>query len=171
MNRSPTKSLNGKTPFEAWFGKKPGVKHLRMFGCVAYAKRVGPGVSKLADRSVPGVFFGYEPGTKGFCVYDLVKGKLMVTRDVIFDEKKAWNWEGNDSMLSNDEVAPDTFTVQCFDSVPGPTIGPDDDLEGSTASELDGGEPVSPAASIPSVGVLLIHHHTPQVPALVHQVR
>ena len=27
LNRSPTKSLNGKTPFEAWFGKKPGVQH------------------------------------------------------------------------------------------------------------------------------------------------
>jgi len=152
LNRSPTKSLNGKNPFEAWFGKKPGVKHLHTFGCVAYAKRVGPGVSKLADRSVPGVFFGYEPGTKGFCVYDLVKGKLMVTRDVIFDEKKAWNWEGNDSRLSNDAAVPDTFTVQCFDTVPGPTIGPGADSEGSAASEFDGGEPVSPTASIPSVG-------------------
>ena len=111
MNQSPTKSLNGKTPFEAWFGKKPGVKHLRMFGCVAYAKRVGPDISKLTDRSVPCVFLGYEPGTKGFRVYDPVKGKLMVTRDVIFDEKKAWNWEGNDSRLSNNKAAPDTFRV------------------------------------------------------------
>jgi len=42
--------------------------------------------------------------------------------------------------------------VQCFDTVPGPTIGPDVDPEGSTASEFDGGEPVSPTASIPSVG-------------------
>ena len=44
-------------------------------------------------------------------MYDPVKDKLMVTRDVIFDEKKAWNWEGNDSRLSNDAVVPDTFTV------------------------------------------------------------
>ena len=64
LNRSLTKSLNEKTPFEAWFGKKPGVKHLRTFGCVAYAKRVGPVVNKLADRSVPSVFFGYEPRMK-----------------------------------------------------------------------------------------------------------
>jgi len=28
LNRSPMKSLRGKTPFEAWFGRKPGVKHL-----------------------------------------------------------------------------------------------------------------------------------------------
>jgi len=50
LNRSPTKSLRGQTPFEAWFGRKPGVKHLRTFGCVVYAKLIGPGVSKLTDR-------------------------------------------------------------------------------------------------------------------------
>ena len=104
-------------------------------------------------------------------MYDPMKGKRMVTRDVIFDEKKAWNWEGNDSRLSNDAAVPDTFMVQCFDTVPGPTIGPDADPKGSTASEPDDGEPASPVASIPSMGVHLIHHHTPQVPALVHQVR
>lgn len=91
LNRSPTKSLNGKTPFEAWFGRKPGVKHLRTFGCVAYAKRVGPGINKLSDRAIPCVFFGYEQGTKGYRLYDPVKDRLMVTREVVFDEKRAWN--------------------------------------------------------------------------------
>lgn len=92
LNRSPTRSLEGRTPFEASYGKKPSVRHLRTFGCVAYAKRVGPGITKLVDRSVPGVFFSYEPGTKAYRVYDPVGKKLIVTRDVIFDEKKAWNW-------------------------------------------------------------------------------
>jgi transposase InsO family protein len=94
LNRAPTKSLNGKTPFEAWFGRKPGVKHLRTFGCTAYAKCLGPGLNKLADRAVPGVFFGYAPGTKGYRVYDPVKDRLIISRDVLFDEKRAWNWGG-----------------------------------------------------------------------------
>lgn len=38
------------------------------------------------DRLVLGVFLGYELGTKGYRVYDLVN-KLMVTRDVVFSEK------------------------------------------------------------------------------------
>ncbi len=36
-NRSPTKSVKGMTPFEAWTGKKPKVDFLRVFGCIAYA--------------------------------------------------------------------------------------------------------------------------------------
>lgn len=93
LNRSPTKSLNQKTPYEAWFSKKPGVQHLRTFGCRAYAKRVRPGVTKLSDRSIPGVFLGYETGTKAYRVYDPINDKLIVSRDVIFDEKRGWNWE------------------------------------------------------------------------------
>ena len=88
FNRSPTKSLNERTPYEAWFGKEPGVRHLHTFGCVAYAKRVGLGVTKLSDRSVLMVFLGYEPRSKAYHVFDPVNNKLMVTRDVIFDEKK-----------------------------------------------------------------------------------
>ena len=36
LNRSPTKGLTGKTPFEAWFGRRPNLSHLRRFGCDAY---------------------------------------------------------------------------------------------------------------------------------------
>jgi hypothetical protein len=56
LNRSPTRSLDGVTPFEAW--------HRR----VAHVKKVGPGVSKLSDRSAPMLFIGYEEGTKGYIV-------------------------------------------------------------------------------------------------------
>ena len=31
-NRSPTASLGGRTPYEAWTGKVPSVSHLRVFG-------------------------------------------------------------------------------------------------------------------------------------------
>ena len=37
QNRSPTKAVTGMTPYEAWSGEKPGVGHLRAFGCAAYA--------------------------------------------------------------------------------------------------------------------------------------
>jgi len=37
MNRSPHTALAGKTPFEAWYGNKPNLGHLRVFGCRAAA--------------------------------------------------------------------------------------------------------------------------------------
>ena len=34
-NRCPTKAVQGRTPYEAWYGKKPNVEHLKVFGCTA----------------------------------------------------------------------------------------------------------------------------------------
>jgi transposase InsO family protein len=69
LNRSPTKSLQGKTPYEAWHGRSPSVTHLRLFGCLAFAKELNQ-VKKLDDRSRPGVFIGYAEGTKVYRVLD-----------------------------------------------------------------------------------------------------
>ena len=35
-NRSPTSALENMTPHQAWYGRKPGVEHLRVFGSTAY---------------------------------------------------------------------------------------------------------------------------------------
>jgi len=35
-NRTPTCSVVGKTPYEAWHGRKPSLKHLHVFGCLAF---------------------------------------------------------------------------------------------------------------------------------------
>ena len=58
LNRAPTRSLEGVTPYEAWHGGKPNVQHLRTFGCTVHVKRVGTGITKLSDRSTPMVFEG-----------------------------------------------------------------------------------------------------------------
>jgi transposase InsO family protein len=58
LNRSPTKSLEGKTPYEAWHERTLAVSHLRTFGCMAYAKELNH-VGKLDDTSTLGVFIDY----------------------------------------------------------------------------------------------------------------
>ena len=35
-NRAPTSALVDKTPYEVWFGQKPSVAHLIIFGCEAF---------------------------------------------------------------------------------------------------------------------------------------
>ena len=49
LNRVPTKSLEGQTPYEALSGRKPNLEHLRVFGCLGYAK-IPTHLRKLDDR-------------------------------------------------------------------------------------------------------------------------
>jgi hypothetical protein len=105
LNRAPMRSVDGMTPYEAWHGKKPSVHHLRTFGCVAHVKRLGPGIDKLADRSTPMIFVGYEEGSKAYRVYDPATKKVRITRDVKFEEQRKWDWTGmaNGAVPSLDE--------------------------------------------------------------------
>jgi hypothetical protein len=64
LNWSPMRGVDGKTPFEGWYGKKPDVQHLRTFECVVHVKDTTPNLKKLDDPSRPMIFIGYEPGSK-----------------------------------------------------------------------------------------------------------
>jgi hypothetical protein len=103
LNRSPTRALQGKTPYEVWNKRKPNVSYLRTFGCVAHVKNVGPGVKKLDDRSTPMVFVGYEDGAKAYRVYNPATRRLHITRDVIFEEGRQWDWSVSSSDMEQRE--------------------------------------------------------------------
>ena len=89
LNRAPTKALKGKTPFEAWHGRKLSVSFFRTFGYIGHVRKTKPILTKLEDRSTPIVLLGYEEGTKAYRLYDPCGGKVVVSRDVVFDEKAA----------------------------------------------------------------------------------
>ena len=52
-------------------------------------KNTRPHLSKLEDRSTSMVLLGYEEGTKAYRLYDPKRGKVVISRDVVFDEKAA----------------------------------------------------------------------------------
>ncbi|GKB86161.1 zinc finger, CCHC-type containing protein [Tanacetum coccineum] len=90
LNRLPSKSLPDITPYEAWYGKKPNLEHLKIFSCVVFAKCTSGHIKKLDDRSKKMVYFGVEDGTKGNQLYDPQDKKL---RPSTFEEAvvhKAW---------------------------------------------------------------------------------
>ena len=93
LNRAPTKSLEGKTPYEGWTGRQPSVEHLKVFGCIVFVKTLGKSLRKLDDRSIPMIFIGYEKGVKGYRTFNLVSQTIHITRDVVIKEEKSWNWE------------------------------------------------------------------------------
>nr|GEV81007.1 ribonuclease H-like domain, reverse transcriptase, RNA-dependent DNA polymerase [Tanacetum cinerariifolium] len=51
LNSVPTKALEDITPYEAIKRRKPNLKNLRVFGCIAYAKVPSQDLTKLDDRS------------------------------------------------------------------------------------------------------------------------
>ena len=87
-NRSPTTSLNEKTPYECWFNKKPCVSNLRVFGSVCYVHTPNGLRRKLDPKSSKAVFVGYPPHTKGYKVYDVEKKKFALSKDVVFYKSK-----------------------------------------------------------------------------------
>ena len=86
INRSPTKALSGKTPFEAWFGKKPNVKHLRVFGCAAYPHVPRNERGKLDPKAKRCFFLGYAAQRKGYRLYDMKTSCIILSRDVVFNK-------------------------------------------------------------------------------------
>jgi transposase InsO family protein len=85
LNRSPTKALNGRTPYEAWHGRKSAVSHIRVFGCLAFGKELGHN-GKLNDRSTQGVFIGYAEGSKAYHILDPGTQRVRMMREVVFDK-------------------------------------------------------------------------------------
>ncbi|GJT59267.1 retrovirus-related pol polyprotein from transposon TNT 1-94 [Tanacetum coccineum] len=92
LNQYPPKSLDNKTPQEAWNGMKPTVSHLRIFRSIAYVYVPSQRRSKLDDRSKKHVFVGYDKQSKGYKLYNPVTRKVVMSRDVEFDEEESWDW-------------------------------------------------------------------------------
>ena len=65
LNRSSANSLQGKTPYEIWSGKKPKLHDLNFFGSIVHVKTLGE-LGKLEDRRKGMFFVGYKRGTKGY---------------------------------------------------------------------------------------------------------
>src|ERR1700712_389114 len=86
-NRAPTTALKDRTPFEAWYGRKPDVSHLRIFGCLAYVhvqKDQRKGLKTHAQRCL---FIDYPAEYKGWAYFNLETRKLQISNAAIFDER------------------------------------------------------------------------------------
>ena len=93
LNRLPTKVLKGMTPIKAWSGTKPLAQHLRVFGCVSDALVLENKRSKLNQKAVVRIYLGYNSEAKRYRIYNLETKKVMVSKNVKFNEGATWNWE------------------------------------------------------------------------------
>jgi transposase InsO family protein len=89
-NRCPSRSIDrGRTPQELWTGDKPSLDLLRVFGCIAHVhvpkERRG---NKLSDRSIQCIHVGYSLESKAYRLYDPASKKIIISRDVTFEEQR-----------------------------------------------------------------------------------
>lgn len=96
INIVATRTLKLMTPYECFKRKKPSVEHLRVFGCVCFARSEAPYLRKLDDRSRTLVHLGVEPGSKAYRLYDPDNRRIVVSRDVVFEENRAWKWNSSE---------------------------------------------------------------------------
>ena len=87
-NRSPSTANNGMTAFESLTGLKPNVDNLRIFGCLAYIHIPKDERRKLDSKASKCVFLGYSNESKAYRLFDVVKKKIIISRDVIFNENQ-----------------------------------------------------------------------------------
>lgn len=87
-NRVYTRSIAGKTPYEAFWGRKPNMEYIRPFGCLVYVlihKELRDG--KFDATSLPGVLLGISDHHSGYKVLMIGDRTVKVARDVRFYEE------------------------------------------------------------------------------------
>lgn len=104
LNRCPTLAMQNRTPEEAWSGTKPTVEYFRVFGCLAHVHVPDQKRIKLDDKSVRCVLLGVSDESKAYRLFDPVSKKIIVSRDVVFEENEGWNWN-----MSSEEMVSDVL--------------------------------------------------------------
>lgn len=84
INRSPSSSIDNKIPAKIK-NAEFNLKKIKTFGCMAWVN-VMPRGDKLSSRAIPARMVGYN--INGYTLWDPNTDKIIVSRDVRFDESK-----------------------------------------------------------------------------------
>ncbi|KAL0388332.1 UNVERIFIED_CONTAM: putative mitochondrial protein [Sesamum radiatum] len=71
LNRCPTKAVQNMTPIEAWSGKKPSAKHLRVFDSICNVHIPTEKRHKLEEKTEKGSSSATAHKSKGYRIYNL----------------------------------------------------------------------------------------------------
>jgi len=83
----PSSEVDYKTPMEVWIGYHESYDSLHIFGCSAYYH---VREDKIDPRARKTIFMGSKSRVKGYKLWCLQDRKIIVSRDVTFDEA---SWE------------------------------------------------------------------------------
>ena len=80
INWSPSSTLGDKTPHEVWCGKKPSLRHFRVFGCEAYVHVPKEKRTKLYYKAQKCIFISYGDSIKGYKCWNPESQKIVYSR-------------------------------------------------------------------------------------------
>ena len=103
---------------------------------MAYAKIPDARRTRLDDKSEKCIFVGYGDRRMGYKLYNPIMKKVIMSKDVIFEEDKSWQW--NDDQEAIKWIS--TYLILEDEKVPTVLV------EGPT---LPAGEPQSPVHRFP----------------------
>jgi hypothetical protein len=83
INRLPSHKL---VPYKILLNKEPDYTHLKVLGCLCFSYTRPYNKHKLEPRSQLCVFLGYGINQKGYKCLQLSTNKILVSRNVQFDE-------------------------------------------------------------------------------------
>jgi hypothetical protein len=87
---SPHRILGKMTPEEAFTDRRPDVEHIRIFGCSTFSHVPSERRTKLEPTAQHGILVGYSEVSKAYRIYIPPLRKVVVSRDVRFEEDKAF---------------------------------------------------------------------------------
>ena len=79
--------MGNMTHEEFFLGKKPKVSHFQIFGSLTYSHVPSEKRTKLEPTTEKGIFVGYDETVKDFRIYLPSQRKVVVRRDVKFEER------------------------------------------------------------------------------------
>jgi len=92
-NRVCDSIINNEIPFTVWNGRVPSVRHLKVYGCLTYARLPDQQQKKLDDRAIESIFVGYATQTRGYRLWCPQKGDVITTKHVKFaEDKSGYEW-------------------------------------------------------------------------------
>jgi hypothetical protein len=85
-NRIPTARLQGKSPYEALFGRKPSEIPLQIWGstCYAHVPKTKRANQKFSERAIECKLLGFSDSYKGYRLLDQISNRYLIARDVKF---------------------------------------------------------------------------------------
>jgi hypothetical protein len=84
--RTPTVSLDGGTPYEAYYNRPPDYSRLREIGCQAFVLVLNRHNPKIYDRSLECVLIGYDLNSKTYRCYNRTTKQVYSSYHVRFIE-------------------------------------------------------------------------------------